>query len=89
MTQNAMKIAARDEIANKLAKVLADNEAVQFGDASWAIRCEVDGQIIWGEVSVKSKQFTTTTRSEAFNPYAAQKKWLAEKKRKEEEKEEA
>lgn len=76
---NEMRVLARQKTIDLLDVVLKENEAVQFGDASFAILQEVDGEEIWTEVTVKSKVWKPTTVAAAFNPYEVEKAWKAEK----------
>ena len=84
----AIKNAAREMTVNLFTDVFNANDAVQFADASWAILQIVDGQEVWTEVTIKSKAWTPTKRSEAFDPYVEMTAWQEEKAMKAKEKEE-
>ena len=86
MNANTMKITARDMTAALLTDVFVNNGAIQFADGSWAIRQIVDNQEIWTEITVKSKTWAATTRSEAFNPIEAADAWKRDKEMKAKEK---
>ena len=82
MSMNAAEIksTARQMTIAALMPVLQENDAVKFGDASFAVLQTVDGQEIWTEVSVKSKAYKPTKVSPAFDPYEVAAEWEAEKK---------
>ena len=84
MSMNAREIqsTARQMTIDALLPVLAENDAVKFADASFAILQEVDGQEVWTEVTVKSKAYKPTKVSPAFDPYEIAEAWEAEKKAK-------
>lgn len=86
MNANEMKSTARQMTMEALKEVLIANDAVQFGDASFAILQNVDGQEIWTEVTVKSKAYKPTKVADAFDPFVAAEDWLNERKVKAEEK---
>ena len=81
MSMNAAEIksTARQMTIALLMPVFEENCAVKFGDASFAIPQEVDGQFIWTSVEIKSKQYKATKVSPEFDPYKAAEKWKAEK----------
>ncbi len=79
MNVNEIRTAARDFTVNALTDVLKANNAIQFDDASWAIAVDVDGQIVYTEVSVKTKAWKATKTTDAFSPETAIAKWEAEK----------
>ena len=79
MNVNEIRAAARDYTVNLLSEVLKANDAVQFDDASWAIPVDVDGQIVYTEISVKTKAWKETKTAEAFNPTNASVRWEAAK----------
>ena len=87
MNTTEMKNAARTATINVLSDVLEANDAVQFGDASFAILQTIDGNEIWTEVTVKTKATKATKVSPAFDPYVAAEAWKEEKRIKAEEKE--
>lgn len=78
MTMMEKKIAARAATLAALQEVLTQLDAVQFGDASFAVLQEIDGQEIWTEISVKSKSYTATKVSPAFDPFEAAEVWKEE-----------
>lgn len=86
MTQMEMKTTARQRTLNSLAAILEELAAVQFGDASFAVLQEVDGQEVWTEITVKAKSFKPTKVSPAFDPFEVAEEWKAEKAVKEKEK---
>ena len=79
MNTNTMKTVARDMTASLFTDVFAANGAKQFEDGSWAILQTVNGQEIWTEITVKSKAWTPTTRTEAFDPFVTAEAWKADK----------
>ena len=79
MNANTIKTTARDMTAALLTEVFNANDAVQFADGSWAILQTVDGQEVWTEITVKSKAWEPTKRSEAFDPYVAMEAWKTDK----------
>ena len=79
MNTNTMKTVARDTTAALLTDILNANDAVQFADGSWAILQTVNGQEIWTEITVKSKAWTPTTRTEAFDLFVTAEAWKADK----------
>lgn len=81
-----MKNAARNATVALLTETFNAVEAVQYADNAWAILQEVDGQEIWTSVEVKTKQYKETTKTPAFDPYAAAEEWETEKRIKAEEK---
>ena len=85
MTANEMKATAREFVTKGLENILSEMDAIQFGDASWAVRTEVEGQEIWVEIGVKSKAFKATKTYDAFNPKTAREAWLEDKRLKAEE----
>lgn len=82
MNAAEMKNIARNNTIGLLSDILAAVNAVQFGDASFAILQNVDGQDIWTEISVKTKAYKATKVSPAFDPERAAKQWQAEKEEK-------
>ena len=79
MNANEIKSTARMNTIALLMPILEENHAVKFADGSFAILQTVDGQEIWTEVSVKSKQYKATKVSPAFDPFEAAEAWEAEK----------
>lgn len=81
MSMNAAEIksTARQNVIALLMPVLAENNATKFGDASFAIPQEVDGQKLYVEVMVRTKQYKATKVSEAFDPEEAARAWQADK----------
>ena len=67
------KIAARSATVNALMQTLNGLDAVQFGDANFAVLQEIDGQEIWTEIS--------------FDPFEVAQEWQEEKELKAREKE--
>lgn len=82
MNATEMKNAARNSTISVIMPALQSVDAIQFGDASWAILQEIDGQEIWCEVTVKTKAYTDTQRSPAFDPFVAAEDWKTEKEMK-------
>ena len=80
MNANEIKSTARQMTIAALMPVLQENEAVKFGDASFAILQTVDGQEVWTEVSIKSKAYKPTKVSPAFDPYEVAAAWEEEKR---------
>lgn len=80
MNANEIKSAARQMTIAALMPVLQENDAVKFGDASFAILQEIDGQEVWTEISVKSKAYKPTKVSPAFDPYEVAAAWEEEKR---------
>lgn len=87
MNSMEKKVAARSATVNALMQVLNGLDAVQFGDANFAVLQEIDGQEIWTEISVKAKSFTDTKVSPAFDPFVTAQEWQEEKELKAREKE--
>lgn len=79
MNQLQKKIAARALTIAQLQEILEELAAVQFGDASFAVLQEVEGQEIWTEISVKAKAFTPTKTAPAFDPFEVAEEWKADK----------
>lgn len=81
MSMNAAEIksTARQEVIAMLLPTLQENNAKKFGDASFAVPREVDGQKLWVEVMVRTKQYKDTKVSPAFDPDEAARAWQAEK----------
>ena len=81
MSMNATEIksTARQNVIAMLLPVLQENNAKKFGDASFAVPQEVDGQKLYVEVMVRTKQYKATKVSPAFDPDEAAAAWLAEK----------
>ena len=79
MTTTEMKNAARTATIDLLSGLLNENNAIQFGDASFAIAQEIDGETIWTEISVKAKNNKATKISPAFDPTATRYAWLEDK----------
>lgn len=73
------KSAARAMTLTALHDVLEQLAAVQFGDASFAVLQEVDGQEVWTEITVKSKSFTETAKGGVFDPFVEAEAWKEEK----------
>ncbi len=80
MNANEMKSTARQMTIAAIMPSLMENDAVKFGDGSFAILQMVDGQEIWTEVSVKSKAFKDTKVSKAFDPFEKAQEWETERK---------
>lgn len=80
MTMNEIRNTARQMTIEALIEVLHDNEAIKFADGSFAILQNVDGQDIWTEVTIKSKNWKDTKVSKAFNPLEAAEAWEEEKR---------
>lgn len=86
MNAAEIKSAARANTVAYLTDVLNAHDAVQFGEASWAILQEVDGQEVWCEVTVKTKAYKATKVTPVFDPFEVAEVWKAEKAQKEAEK---
>lgn len=86
MNSVEIKSTARANTVALLQPVLDANAAVQFGDASWAILQNVDGQEVWVEISVKTKAYKATKVTPEFDPFVAADAWKEEKKIKADEK---
>ena len=82
MNQMQKKIAARSLTLAALTDVLDQMAAVQFGEASFAVLQEIEGQEIWTEITVKAKSFTPTKVSPAFDPFEVAEEWKADKEAK-------
>ena len=80
MNAAEMKNVARAATLNLFADALAANNAIQFGDASFAILQTVDGQEIWTEVTVKTKAYKATKVNPAFDPKVAAENWKEDKR---------
>ena len=83
MTANEIRTTAREATVALLEDVLTANEAVQFADASYAIRQEVDGVEVWTEITVKTKAYKATKVNPAFDPFEAAEVWKIERAEKE------
>lgn len=86
MNQMEKKLAARTLTVDALSKALEELAAVQFGDASFAVLQEIEGQEVWTEITIKAKAFTPTKVSPAFDPFEVAEEWKAEKEAKAQEK---
>ena len=86
MNANEIRTSARNATLALLSDVFSANDAVQFGDASFAILQNVDGQEVWTEVTVKSKAYKPTKVSPEFDPFVTAEAWKEEKRIKAEEK---
>lgn len=82
MNAMEMKNTARAMTLTAIMDALNANDAVQFGDASFAILQNVDGQEIWTEVTVKAKAYKPTKVADAFDPFVAAEDWKLEKEAK-------
>ena len=80
MNAAEMKNVARAATLNLFADTLTANNAIQFGDASFAILQTVDGQEIWTEVTVKTKAYKATKVNPAFDPFVAAENWKEDKR---------
>lgn len=74
-----MKATARQNTIAAIMPMLQEHNAIKFADGSFAIRQEVEGQEIWTEVTIKSKAWTDTKTTKAFDPRAAAAEWEAER----------
>lgn len=89
MNSNEIRSTARDLTFNALCKAIPDTaNAMRVGDAVVAIPQTIvtdEGEmLIWTEVAVTSKLFKPTKVNPAYDPYAKQEMWLAEKREAEE-----
>ena len=75
MNANEIRTAAKEATINTLAPALKNIQAIRFSDNQWAVRQEVDGQEVWVEISIKTKNFKDTKVSPAFDPYTEIQKW--------------
>lgn len=80
MNANEIKSTARQMTIAALIPVLEQCEAVKFADASFAILQRVDGQEVWTEVTIKSKNWNDTKVAKAFDPYEKAQEWEEEQK---------
>lgn len=87
MNANEMKSIARNATIAALMEALNANDAVQFGDASWAILQNVGDQEIWTEVTIKTKAYKATKTIPVFDPFEVAKAWQDDKEIKQKEKE--
>lgn len=87
MNSVEVKSTARANTVALLQPVLDANAAVQFGDASWAVLQNIEGQEVWCEITVKTKAYKATKVTPEFDPFEVAEAWKAEKKMKAEEKE--
>lgn len=78
MNINEIRSTARQMTIEAIMPSLMDNDAVKFGDGSFAILQRVDGEEVWCEISVKTKAFRETKRGAAFDPYEAAEVWQKE-----------
>ena len=78
MNANEIKNTARQNTIALIMPVLADNNAIRFADASFAIPQEVDGVKVWTEISVKTKAYKDTKTAKAFDPERARDEWQAD-----------
>ncbi len=79
MNATEMKNAARAMTCDLFTDVFQSNDAIQFGDASWAIAQTVDGKKIWTAIEIKTKAYNATKISPAFDPEVAARAWQEEK----------
>jgi len=79
MTMMEKKLEARRRTLEALTAALESLDAVQFGDAEFAVLQEVDGQEIWTSITVQSKSYTATKVSPAFDPFEVAEIWKEEK----------
>ena len=80
MNMNEIRNTARQMTIEALIEVLMENEAIKFADGSFAILQNVEGQEVWTEVTIKSKNWKDTKVSKAFNPRKAAEAWEEEKR---------
>ena len=85
MNQMQKKLAARAATLAALQDILTQLDAVQFGDASFAVLQEIEGQEVWTEITVKAKSFTPTKCNPAFDPFEVAQEWQEDKAQKEQE----
>ena len=79
MTMMEKKLEARRRTLEALTAALQSLDAVQFGDAEFAVLQEVDGQEIWTAITVTSKSYTAIKVSPAFDPFEVAEVWKEEK----------
>ena len=82
MNVNEIRSEARQKVIEMLMPEFMDYHAVKFGDGSFAIPVKVEDTDVWVEVSVKTKAWTPTKKSAAFNPHDKAAEWQALKKMK-------
>ena len=88
MTAMAMKAAARKLVLDELQKGVSLNDLnAEFVGAVPYIPTCINGQEIWVEIKLTSKQFTDTERTPAFDVFEAQEAFRIETEQKEKEKE--
>lgn len=80
MTAAEMKATARQATIAAIMPSLQEHNAIKFADGSFAILQNVEGQDIWTEVTVKSKNYKDTKVSKAFNPREAAQAWEEERR---------
>ena len=85
MTMAQMKETAKAIVLEKLEKVYEDLGVEMVGNVAYA-PITVEGQEMWVEVKLTTKQWTSTKVSDAFDPFVAREEYEAEKKMKEKEK---
>lgn len=80
MTAAEIKNTARMNVIAMLMPTLEENNATKFGDGSFAIAQEVDGQPLYVEVLVRTKAYKATKTYEAFDPKKAAAEWQEAKR---------
>ena len=80
MTAAEMKATARQATIAAIMPSLQEHNAIKFADGSFAILQNVEGQDIWTEVTIKSKNYKDTKVSKAFNAREAAQAWEEERR---------
>ena len=85
MTMAQMKETAKAIVLEKLEKVYEDLGVEMVGNVAY-VPLTVEGQEMWVEVKLTTKQWTSTKVSEAFDPFVARQEYEEEQRMKAEEK---
>ena len=85
MTMAQMKETAKTIVLEKLERVYEDLGVEMVGNVAY-VPLTVEGQEMWVEVKLTTKQWTNTKVSEAFDPFLARQEYEDEQKMKAEEK---
>ena len=69
MTNNEIKAAARHETAAMILPSLLDAGIIKIeADKIYAIPHEIDGQIVYTEITITAKNWNDTKNAKAYNP---------------------
>lgn len=85
MTMAQMKETAKTIVLEEFKKVYKDLDAEMVGNVAY-VPLTVEGQEMWVEVKLTTKQWTSTKVSEAFDPFIARQEYEEEQRMKAEEK---